>query len=243
MVQRDERAMGIDPYAKGLPGGLLGKSDIDNRDRGSAYYKLPVGLWSRQELYNRVRWLKGEITRLMLKQHSKWSRWKTDVERLHELQNRKFQLTKYQSAMDKYEAMHKRIVSENRNSNKRKVRAIAKKLEHRQLWRLLRCTSTAFSDRLYEATSPIWPKAPRKRQYAYEAWETDSFDLAGYAHALADPHASDAVKDKALYYTPGILSRYHGRVGTGGRRYWWDQKDDLYVTVTEPCRKPLVLAA
>lgn len=108
-------------------GGILGKVDAMNAGRGSGYKKFHLRYWSRRQLYNRHKWLKGELSRLILKQKVCTS----NEERLALILKRRKQIEMYASALAYYKPLHDAVRIERKASAKVKKRQQAKKAKRK----------------------------------------------------------------------------------------------------------------
>jgi hypothetical protein len=85
-------------------------------EAGSGTYRpLSPQYWTRKELYNRVRWLRGKITRLIMEGGSK-----------EELEKRQAQLRKYQKVRFDREHQLNEMARQKHNHKRRRKRARAK---------------------------------------------------------------------------------------------------------------------
>lgn len=116
-VEAELEKMGLPPIKK-RGAGILGEAD------NYFHIKCPVELWSRKEIYNRVRWLRGELTRQITaprpsSQAAKENRHAAIMETRRKLE-------KYSSALKQLKSQHDEIRREKHNERRRQVRAKAK---------------------------------------------------------------------------------------------------------------------
>jgi hypothetical protein len=91
--------------------GVLGKAD------GPSYQwqAARTALWTRKELRNRLRWLKGELTRLIVSNKNG-----TNLKKVLE---RRKQIQTYSEALEKYKDQHRQVRREKHNDRRRVKRA------------------------------------------------------------------------------------------------------------------------
>ncbi len=102
---RDEEWMfwpEIEKEAGQGPGGILGMADRIFRTYTGRFKAFPLHLWRRRDLWNRLRWLKGELTRIVTREVT----FKTKEERLTVLLKRRTQIATYEKALLEFQPLH-----------------------------------------------------------------------------------------------------------------------------------------
>lgn len=98
--------------------GVLGEADKH------FYIKCPVELWSRKEIYNRVRWLRGKLTRQIVAPRPTTEAEKT--KRHAAIMETRRKIEKYTDALKRLKPQHDEIRREKHNDKRKKDRAKAK---------------------------------------------------------------------------------------------------------------------
>jgi len=91
--------------------GVLGKADGPSYE----WQATRTALWSRKELRNRLRWLKGELTRLVTTNKN--------GKNLPKILERRRQIQTYAEALEKYKDRHAQVRREKHNDRRRLQRA------------------------------------------------------------------------------------------------------------------------
>lgn len=118
---------GQTPWKK--TGGILGQADTIMQASPGRFVGLPLHLWPRKLIYNRLRWLRGELTRLML--HHPKHKAMTEAERQAAIEKRKKQINTYADALFNLKPLHdemerQRRVTMQRTRRQRRKRATRK---------------------------------------------------------------------------------------------------------------------
>jgi hypothetical protein len=117
-------------------GGLLGYRDYIAKSYGlTQYWAYKLRYWTRKQLYNRLRWLRGEVTRIMEGAASAkvlYDEQGRPLNRPHTLAKRREQIAMYQLALERYALFHEVLRSYNRNMAKRKRRAAERKRRRKE---------------------------------------------------------------------------------------------------------------
>lgn len=129
-LQEEDTAFGIPADA--------GRNIFRNADDMNTTINGPGGFtamkfryWTRKELWNRLRWLRGQLTKLITGQAHRPHQHKTahprrDMTREELIEWRRTQIQRYLQALEQHAPMHAEITRQKRNDRKRKGRAIAK---------------------------------------------------------------------------------------------------------------------
>lgn len=100
MVDEELKRSGI--MAKSS-GGILGLADEIMRASKGRFGAFPLHLWKRRNIYRRLQWLRGELTRLMTNEPPFKG---TVEERQAAIDKRKAQINRYANALDELKPLH-----------------------------------------------------------------------------------------------------------------------------------------
>ncbi|HEV8328936.1 MAG TPA: hypothetical protein VGQ08_15780 [Nitrospiraceae bacterium] len=143
-------------------GGILGKTDRLQGGRGAAFAKFRLRHWTRRQLYNRRKWLKGELSRLILKQPSRGldrvKPIRSQEERLTLILKRRAQIDMYTAALTFYKPLHDEVRKLRKVKALRKVRQTKKKA-----LRKLELVNALAATRQDAGLAPLPVKEPQRR--------------------------------------------------------------------------------
>ena len=129
MVKAELKALGIKETHT-----PFGPADSDNKIYGFGFRAMRFHMWRRKEIWNRLNWLKAELTRLLEGRGSPRGHRRTtenygkqEMTRAELIGWRRQQITRYLLALDEYAPLHKAIADEKRNRRKRQRRDLAKR--------------------------------------------------------------------------------------------------------------------